>query len=178
MDIPTYTVAKEIGQSGTMVYEHEEAKKLAKQGKAPLPLGPAELSRFGINVVMGSMWTCAPKPRSPDDYEEVYIHAKVAIVDDVAFTIGSANLNVRSMALDSELNVLSQAMDVALDLRRKLFLQCTNNEGPAAFADMSGSLQEWQDIAENNLAAMRDGLPLTCQLVAFHVNRKPSAPVM
>ena len=64
---------------------------------------------------MGSMYTCAQSEEKlrPDDYEEIYIHAKVTIVDDTAFTIGSANLNLRSMAMDSELNVLSDAKDGA-----------------------------------------------------------------
>jgi phosphatidylserine/phosphatidylglycerophosphate/cardiolipin synthase-like enzyme len=178
MDLPTYAVAKELGQSKSMVYEHREAMDLAKQKRSPPPISPEELSKSGINVVMGSMWTCAKNPKYISDYEEIYIHAKVAIVDDVAFTIGSANLNVRSMALDSELNVFSQAMDVATELRKRLFLQCTESEGPAQFSYMSATLDKWQILAEDNLRAMNDFSPLKGQLVAFHVNRKPASPVM
>jgi phospholipase D1/2 len=36
----------------------------------------------------------------------IYVHAKVMIVDDVAFRVGSANLNNRSMGLDSECDLL------------------------------------------------------------------------
>jgi phosphatidylserine/phosphatidylglycerophosphate/cardiolipin synthase-like enzyme len=178
MDLPTYAVAKKLGQSRTMVYEHNEAVALAKQGKAPMPISPQMLSKSGINVVMGSLWTCAPAPKSQDDYEEIYIHAKVAIVDDAAFTIGSANLNVRSMALDSELNVLSQAMDVAFQTRRELFFQCAGSHGPEQFGDMADSLKDWKQLAVDNLAAKEKIGPLTSRIVAFHVNRKPGPPVI
>jgi phospholipase D1/2 len=37
---------------------------------------------------------------------DIYVHAKVMIVDDVALRVGSANLNNRSMGLDSECDLL------------------------------------------------------------------------
>jgi phospholipase D1/2 len=36
----------------------------------------------------------------------IYVHAKVMVVDNVAFRVGSANLNNRSMGLDSECDLL------------------------------------------------------------------------
>jgi phosphatidylserine/phosphatidylglycerophosphate/cardiolipin synthase-like enzyme len=44
-------------------------------------------------------------------YRPVYVHAKVGIIDDEWYTVGSANLNGRGLATDSELNV--QAFDPA-----------------------------------------------------------------
>jgi phosphatidylserine/phosphatidylglycerophosphate/cardiolipin synthase-like enzyme/uncharacterized membrane protein YdjX (TVP38/TMEM64 family) len=41
--------------------------------------------------------------------EDVKVHAKLMIVDDVALRIGSSNLNNRSMGLDSECDVLIEA---------------------------------------------------------------------
>ena len=43
-----------------------------------------------------------PDPRVSEAF--VYIHAKLMIVDDVFFTVGSANLANRSMTVDSEFN--------------------------------------------------------------------------
>jgi len=37
-------------------------------------------------------------------YKPIYVHAKVAIVDDQWYTVGSANLNGRGMESDSEIN--------------------------------------------------------------------------
>lgn len=40
--------------------------------------------------------------------EQIYVHAKVTIVDDVFLTIGSSNLDDRSMGFDTECNVAIQ----------------------------------------------------------------------
>lgn len=53
--------------------------------------------------------------------EAIYVHAKVMIVDDVTLRIGSANLNNRSMRLDTECDVVvttsgsrSEAVEIAI----------------------------------------------------------------
>jgi len=178
MDLATYDVALQLGGSETMKVEHKETLAKAKRGKAKMPMTATELEKRGIKALMGSMWSGAEQPRSTKDYEETYIHAKVAIVDDAAFTVGSANLNVRSMALDSELNLLSQAMDVAFDLRKKLFKQCTKEEGPAQFGDMGETFKKWLGLMQDNTKAMANGLPLSGQIATFHVDRQPGPPVI
>jgi phosphatidylserine/phosphatidylglycerophosphate/cardiolipin synthase-like enzyme len=50
-------------------------------------------------------------------YRPIYVHAKVAIVDDNWVTVGSANINNRGMRDDSELNVAIQQPDIAQALR-------------------------------------------------------------
>lgn len=44
-------------------------------------------------------------------YRPIYVHAKVGIVDDRWYTVGSSNLNGRGLATDTEINV--QAVDPA-----------------------------------------------------------------
>lgn len=178
MDLATYDIARELGRSDTMLVEHADTVALAQRGKGKMPITVEQLEKRGVKALMASMWTGAKQPRSRNDYEETYIHTKVAIVDDAAFTVGSANLNVRSMALDSELNVLSQAMDVALDLRQRLFKQCTNDAGPAQFGDMESTFNYWLGLMRDNYDRMADGLPLSGQIATFHVDRKPGAPVI
>jgi phosphatidylserine/phosphatidylglycerophosphate/cardiolipin synthase-like enzyme len=39
------------------------------------------------------------------DYRPIYVHGKVAIIDDVWATVGSANLNNRGLRDDTEMNV-------------------------------------------------------------------------
>jgi phosphatidylserine/phosphatidylglycerophosphate/cardiolipin synthase-like enzyme/uncharacterized membrane protein YdjX (TVP38/TMEM64 family) len=46
-----------------------------------------------------------------DDNVPVTVHAKVMIVDDAFITVGSANLNERSMGLDSECNIVMRPKD-------------------------------------------------------------------
>jgi phosphatidylserine/phosphatidylglycerophosphate/cardiolipin synthase-like enzyme len=60
--------------------------------------------------------TPAGKPWVP-----VYIHSKLMIVDDVFTTHGSANINTRSMMVDSELNIAHEWGSVTRDLRRRLW---------------------------------------------------------
>lgn len=163
-----------------MRVEHQESVEKARKLKASRKITPKELSAHGLQVFMGSLWTCAEIERKlePSDYEEIYIHTKVAIVDDAAFTIGSANLNLRSMALDSELNVLSDAHDVAYRLRVDLFSQSTKIPGPDAFGNMKNTFDKWKEIASRNMDLMAVGEMLECQLVSFYVDREPGFPVI
>uniref|UniRef100_UPI0005177396 phospholipase D-like domain-containing protein n=1 Tax=Pseudomonas syringae TaxID=317 RepID=UPI0005177396 len=57
----------------------------------------------------------AGKPWMP-----VYIHSKLMIVDDVYTTHGSANINTRSMMVDSELNICHEHPEFSQPLRRRL----------------------------------------------------------
>ena len=41
--------------------------------------------------------------------DPIYVHAKITIIDDIQLRIGSANLNNRSMRLDSECDVIVEA---------------------------------------------------------------------
>ncbi len=54
-------------------------------------------------------------------YRPVYVHAKVAIVDDIWATVGSANLNNRGMRDDTEMNIAT--LDVTLTHGLRLMLQ-------------------------------------------------------
>lgn len=53
--------------------------------------------------------------------QQVYVHAKLMVEDDIFFTLGSANLNIRSQAVDSELNIISDDIDTAQQFREELF---------------------------------------------------------
>jgi phosphatidylserine/phosphatidylglycerophosphate/cardiolipin synthase-like enzyme len=50
-------------------------------------------------------------------YRPIYVHAKVAIIDDMWATVGSANLNNRGMRDDTEMNVAVLEPELARDLR-------------------------------------------------------------
>ncbi len=53
-------------------------------------------------------------------YRPVYVHAKVAIIDDVWATVGSGNLNNRGMRDDTEMNVATLDANLAHGLRLML----------------------------------------------------------
>ncbi|WP_047975978.1 phospholipase D-like domain-containing protein [Muribacter muris] len=55
------------------------------------------------------------------DWQEVYIHSKVTIMDDVFTFLGSANLNTRSMQVDTELGVITECKATSSQLRQALW---------------------------------------------------------
>ena len=88
-----------------------------------------EFTDDGLN----SLWELAPhavasgalqaftlassRPQDQSRYRSIYVHAKTTIVDDVWFTLGSANLNNRGMRDDTELNVAIVHPELAQRLR-------------------------------------------------------------
>ncbi|WP_235679150.1 phospholipase D-like domain-containing protein [Aquibium microcysteis] len=50
----------------------------------------------------------------------IYVHAKILVVDDVLFRIGSSNLNNRSMGFDTECDLVIEAAPEDADLRRRI----------------------------------------------------------
>lgn len=67
-----------------------------------------------------SLYTAAPEDRRAWIYKPIYVHAKVAIIDDEWCTVGSANLNGRGMEGDSEIN--AQVLDAGLARSMRLRL--------------------------------------------------------
>jgi phosphatidylserine/phosphatidylglycerophosphate/cardiolipin synthase-like enzyme len=73
---------------------------------------------------------------------DIYVHAKVAIVDDRLLRIGSSNLNNRSLGLDSECDIV---IDAALE---------ANRDTPPAIAALRTSLlAEHLDVAPETFEA-------------------------
>ena len=54
-------------------------------------------------------------PSVPGDHTEVRVHAKLCIVDDRLLRVGSANLNNRSMGVDTECDLTIEARDTATE---------------------------------------------------------------
>lgn len=66
------------------------------------------LARADHNGRLRVLYPCVPTPDGP---QQVLIHAKLIIVDDVFVRIGSSNLNNRSIGLDTELDLGIEAAD-------------------------------------------------------------------
>jgi phosphatidylserine/phosphatidylglycerophosphate/cardiolipin synthase-like enzyme len=97
---------------------------------------------------------------------QLYVHAKVGIVDDRWLTIGSANLNEHSLFNDTEMNVLAQ--DEALVRRTRLELWSEHLELPLeqVDGDPTSVIDElWRPIAQEQLRLRRAGLPRTHRLM-------------
>ncbi|MCP4257819.1 MAG: hypothetical protein GY774_09875 [Planctomycetes bacterium] len=85
-----------------------------------------------INVIKASAKTVSRKERvhlfslarfhpTKKEYIGIYIHAKIAIIDDRWMTIGSANTSARSFELDSELNAFLDDKTQAKRFRNELW---------------------------------------------------------
>ena len=109
---------------------------------------------------------CTVYARAGKLRDVVYVHAKIGIVDDTWFTIGSANLNAHSLFNDTEMNVVCLDPEVARGTRLRLWaehLEATPEEvggDPAAVVD-----ERWRPIAEEQLHRLENGESLTHRLV-------------
>lgn len=104
----------------------------------------------------------------PGKWMPVYIHSKLMIVDDVFTTHGSANINTRSMQVDSELNIAHEWAGATQKLRRRLWKLHTAGRG---IQDQpKAAFKAWQEIIKKNkdLRADEKGKQPCAPLVEFH----------
>ena len=94
-------------------------------------------------------------------YRPVYVHAKVAVVDDYWATVGSANLNSRGMSHDAEMNVAIAQREFASGLRRILWAEHTGVALPADFTWPTGNPESASSMAES------PGTPLARRALAL-----------
>jgi phosphatidylserine/phosphatidylglycerophosphate/cardiolipin synthase-like enzyme len=107
---------------------------------------------------------------------DMYVHAKLMIVDDLWYTIGSANANPRSFHLDSESNIIVRDAAGARALRLQLWNEHFGVKGKkdTRFAASFGITQSsrfvavWQEEASRNNEALRRRAPLR-SFVVTHV---------
>lgn len=145
------------------VREKEFAKKLKKE--------------LGVKVHVCTL-------TASNAWKEVYIHSKVSIIDDVFTVISSANLNTRSMQVDTELGIFTENGAVARKLRKDLWklhtrdLQKANNAAgkfdnaanPEAMNDPSVAImafKRWQTIMDENKKQIINGKPPLHPLCEF-----------
>ncbi len=92
----------------------------------------------------------------------VYVHAKVAVVDDRWLTVGSANLNEHSLFNDTEVNVVTDDAALARSVRERLWMEHLGEDcrGADAARRSSTSAGGRCSAAEPSPAALR-ALPST-----------------
>lgn len=86
-------------------------------------------------------------------YREIYIHSKLLLVDDNFFTLGSANLNQRSMAVDSEINIATDDPRHAAELRKRVFSihsGGTIDGGSGTAMEIKDSFTDWTKLMRQN----------------------------
>ncbi len=164
-------------------------KALRERGRAEADRAAAQARNVSLGGWESHTDTRAPIPQPPDRskqlqqataqrYREIYIHSKLMIIDDAFFTLGSANLNLRSFAVDSEINMASDNWAAATALRRRVWAQHTEGikgmdggTDPADQKVLKDAFRKWEQHAQNNFFGKKKGRPLTCSLVKFFDDR-------
>jgi phosphatidylserine/phosphatidylglycerophosphate/cardiolipin synthase-like enzyme len=122
----------------------------------------------------GRMLACCLNAPAGDTSDAIYVHAKVAVVDDCWLTVGSANLNDHSLFNDTELNIATHDAELARCTRLALWaehLEASPQEVEGDPADVVDG--RWRQIAEEQLQRRREGRPLTHRLMRLdHVSRR------
>jgi len=124
----------------------------------------------------GRILACALYARSGPRVDPIYVHAKVAIIDDHWLTVGSANLNEHSLFNDSEMNVVAHAPKLALRTRQRLWAEHLELPPDQIPTDPIRAIDElWKPISKEQLERRSSGRPLTHRLVRLpHVSRRTS----
>jgi phosphatidylserine/phosphatidylglycerophosphate/cardiolipin synthase-like enzyme len=117
----------------------------------------------------GRMLAATIRSMSPGRADPLYVHAKVAIVDDRWLTIGSANLNAHSLLNDTECNVVTHDPQLARDTRVRLWGEHLElAEAKVAVLEPQALVDEyWRPIAAEQLERRRAGAPPTHRLLAL-----------
>jgi phosphatidylserine/phosphatidylglycerophosphate/cardiolipin synthase-like enzyme len=98
--------------------------------------------------------------------ERVYVHAKVAVVDDRWLTIGSANLNARGLFNDSEANLVTHDPRLARDTRLRLWAEHLERPIEELGDDSTRVVDQlWRPIAREQRERDEQGLPRTHRLL-------------
>ncbi|OQR26358.1 phospholipase, partial [Pseudomonas sp. Bc-h] len=127
--------------------EDAKKKKAELQRQLPeeqrKPIEPETIPGLKVHIC-----TLVSPDSPPDDWLPVYIHSKLMIIDDVFTTLGSSNINTRSMEVDSELNICLEDPAVTRPLRKHLWNLHTNGMGAQDKA--AEAFEEWGRIIKEN----------------------------
>ncbi len=121
----------------------------------------------GLKVHLCSL--VAPDSPAGKPWMPVYIHSKLMIVDDVFTTHGSANINTRSMQVDSELNIAHEWVSVTQALRRRLWGLHTGGKG--AQDDPEKAFNVWAEIINTNKELQEIKMIPDAPLIEFYYGK-------
>jgi phosphatidylserine/phosphatidylglycerophosphate/cardiolipin synthase-like enzyme len=122
----------------------------------------------------GRVLACTLYARSGNLADPVYVHAKIAIVDDEWLTLGSANLNEHSLFNDTEMNIVCRAPELARETRLRLWAEHLELPIDAIPEDTVRAVDElWKPMSKEQLDRRIAGLPLNHRLVRLeHLSRR------
>jgi len=118
-------------------------------------VGAQIIAPDGTAILKLLICTLVAPDSPPTAWVPVYVHAKLGIIDDAFTTLGSANINFRSMNVDSEMNIALENGEIARRLRQQLWGLHTRLNGSgsleqtATSSDPKGEHNEFDDEFTN-----------------------------
>ncbi len=166
----TYKMLEQLGRRDLMkeyVYETEYKPKFFGTYipdvniKSPDDIKPETIE--GLETMI-----CTLVSPDSDKWQQVYVHSKLTLVDDTFLIQGSANINLRSMAFDSEIAVILQDTDdfpIVKPLRERLW---GLHKGTGSVSgDLRKEFESWIEIINQNKSKKDDEeLPIS-SLIPF-----------
>jgi phosphatidylserine/phosphatidylglycerophosphate/cardiolipin synthase-like enzyme len=122
----------------------------------------------------GRVLACCLNAPSGSVAVPIYVHSKLAVIDDARLIVGSANLNDHSLFNDTEACIVTDDAELARDTRLRLWAEHLDR----SVEDVAGDPAElvdrvWRPVADEQLARRSSGLPLTHRLMRLeHVSRR------
>jgi phosphatidylserine/phosphatidylglycerophosphate/cardiolipin synthase-like enzyme len=119
----------------------------------------------GAGRILGA--TIRSLSRNRDRADRLYVHAKVAVVDDRWLIVGSANLNAHSFFNDTEMCVVTDDAALARDTRVRLWAEHLELEQAAVSGMSARELvdEQWRPVAAEQLSRLRAGQSPTHRLL-------------
>nr|WP_298136368.1 phospholipase D-like domain-containing protein [uncultured Pseudomonas sp.] len=97
-------------------------------------------------------------------FKSIYVHSKLLLVDDVFFTLGSANINMRSLHSDSELNIAMPSPTTTKKWRERLWGM---HSGKPIKATIKDNFNRWENMLSDNWKNQKQNKALSSNLVRF-----------
>jgi phosphatidylserine/phosphatidylglycerophosphate/cardiolipin synthase-like enzyme len=153
----TYEMLDALGKGKLMPGVHTESSPRDPEAA----LRKADLE--GVNIHLATLCASGQSAQGTK-YKDIYVHSKLLLVDDVFFTLGSANVNVRSMEGDSELNIACPSPGLTQQWRKHLWRLHT---GATPGDDPAQEFGQWEKLLDSNSREKKLGKPLTSSLIEF-----------
>jgi len=162
-----------VGRGG-MVYTTPKPTVVEYANGIDKPSIVALEQKYGLKVAVAMLQSSGYDQRRVR-YREIYIHSKLLLVDDSFFSLGSANLNQRSMAVDSEINLATNDAERAKELRQKIWGKLsggTVDGKDGSPTEIAQAFFDWTETMKSNLQQKRVSNLMTGFLLPLEDNRK------
>jgi phosphatidylserine/phosphatidylglycerophosphate/cardiolipin synthase-like enzyme len=167
-DLAKHEARKAVLDARKREFEERKAGKTTDSKRKGEVIAPRELP--GLKVHIATL--VAPDTAPGEAWQEVYIHAKLMMIDDTFMTAGSANINSRSMQTDSELNIAHHRPEITGPLRERQWDKYTRGVGADSArippgTSLEKAFYQWGKLMNDNAAAKESKQSPLAQLHEF-----------